>query len=116
MNQDRTILTNRLGAASRNPSDATLEAAITDLRSHQDDREHLSITLCRGTDAGEMHVLELFADGSITYSHYADCDCDQLLSECRAEALGVLDITRRFRYLRDGDMQALNLCLWKNTN
>jgi hypothetical protein len=110
------ILTDRGGADFRDPSEAVIEDAIADLRSHQEDREHCSIILRRGIDGGEMRVLELFAGGGVTYSHYSDCDFDQLLAEYRDDSLGVLDIVRRFRYLRSGDIEALELCTWTKTN
>ena len=107
-----TILTNRLGVDLRDPTQSSVEAAIQDLHEHHGDAEHASLTLRQGSDDGPLRVLELFSNGTMIYAHYSDSDFETLISEKRAELLGVFDLTRRLEYLRSGDVPSLDSCQW----
>jgi hypothetical protein len=115
MNKDLTILTNRSGMNIHDPSVALLASSIADLQWNNDHGEDNCIVFRRGADGGEMRVLELFSDGSVTYSHYAGPNFEKCLSESYAGGLNVGDICRRFKFLHDGDLEALSRCSWKKS-
>ena len=108
-----TILTNRLGADRRSPTFADIESAIKDLHDNFDDKEHGSICLRRGKDGGPLYTLELSATGTMTYSHYADSEFENLVSERMTFLIGIFELHRRFEYLLRGAIDELALCQWE---
>jgi hypothetical protein len=108
-----TILANRLGADKRSPTYSDIELAVKDLHDNFDDTEHGSICLCRGKDGGPLYTLELSATGTMIYSHYADSEFDNLVSERMTFMIGIFELHRRFEYLLQGPIEELDLCQWE---
>jgi len=106
------ILTDRIGRDTRSPLELKVDEAIHDLRVHQNDVEHRSISLRRGYDVGPVALIELFADGSVEYSVYEDADLENKKFTLRGRSLGIMDISRRFYYLFEGNLSALDICQW----
>lgn len=82
MSNQWCVLTTRMGADIREPTDAHLHAALEDVFA-SDDAEHPNSCLRIGSDEGPMFVLDVYSAGRIVFKQWADVDFNEELNRPR---------------------------------
>jgi len=101
------ILTTRMGADIREPTDAQLRAALEDVFASDDD-EHPNACLRLGSDGGPMFVLDVYGAQRILFEQWADADFDDELAPPTVLKDVQLDVAMTlWRALRDRDIAAV---------
>jgi hypothetical protein len=101
------ILTTRMGAHVREPTDAQLRAALEDVFASHDD-EHPNAALRLGSDDGPMFVVDVYGAQRVVFEQWADADFEDelappaILSDVKLEAAMEL-----WRALRNRDVSAV---------
>jgi hypothetical protein len=101
------ILTTRMGRDIREPTDADLERALTDVFSGHDP-EHPNAWLRLGRDEGPMFVLEVYESRTVLFEQWVDADFDSSLAPKVALTEVHLEVALElWRSLRRGDVDAV---------
>lgn len=103
------ILTTRMGADVREPTDAQLRAALEDVFA-SDDEEHPNAWLRLGSDDGPMFVLDVYGTKQIVFEQWADTDFDNESAPPMSLRHVQLEVAMTlWRTLRDRDVDAVRL-------
>jgi hypothetical protein len=115
-------LTTRFGRGVRNPSDADLEAALTELyvENHPsliaaDYEEHPNAWLEYGYEDGDrwtVHTLDIYRTGVVIFSKLEDQDDDEAVFEKQMNGVDRHSASRLWRTLARGDIEELEKERW----
>lgn len=101
------ILTTRMGADVREPTDAQLRATLEDVFASDDD-EHPNAWLRLGSDDGPMFVLDVYGSKQIVFEQWADTEFDnQLVSPTTLSDVQLEVAMGLWRALRNRDIDAV---------
>lgn len=112
MSNSWCILTTRMGADIRSPSDEELQTILKEVLSATD-QEHPNSWLRFGYDTGPMFLLDVYIDGTILFGQWLDTDYDkEFAPEGRLERVSFDDALRLWRALQRGDLDTIRCQEW----